>query len=182
MSISTQTIKKLFGLSGNSCAFPNCTFDLVSAEKKIIIAEICHIAGEKRKAARYNPNQTIIERESFENLLLMCRNHHWIIDYDEETYTVEYLHELKNKHIEENSKTPPSKITTEISEKEILNLIRRSENYDILFQKFEESKHLSIDELVYNGKYSKALDLLLENGAKVTRYYKSKGIRIYEQH
>ena len=38
------------------------------------------------------------KRNKYSNLILMCRNHHKIIDSQEKFYTVEYLHEWKSDH------------------------------------------------------------------------------------
>ena len=42
---SQRTIKRLFAVSGNRCAFPNCQTHL-SDEHGIIIGEICHIEAD----------------------------------------------------------------------------------------------------------------------------------------
>jgi hypothetical protein len=90
------TIKRLFAVSGNECAFPRCKQPLI--ENNTVVGEMCHIKGEKPKAARYDPNQTDRERDSFENLILLCGTHHTIIDGDEKKYTVERLTAMKAKH------------------------------------------------------------------------------------
>lgn len=93
---STATIKRLFALSNNQCAFPKCASSLVEGNK--VTGKICHIKARKPGGSRYDHNQTELERHTFSNLVLMCGLHHDIIDADEEAYTVEYLHRLKAKH------------------------------------------------------------------------------------
>jgi hypothetical protein len=45
---SPQTIKRLFSLSGNKCAFPKCNIQFTSSNSDSIVANICHIeAAEK---------------------------------------------------------------------------------------------------------------------------------------
>lgn len=66
-----QTLKKLFALSGNRCAFPQCEFPIVDS-KGNILGQICHIEAAEKNGPRYNPKQTDEERRSFDNLLLLC--------------------------------------------------------------------------------------------------------------
>jgi hypothetical protein len=88
--------------SGNRCAFPKCwtllVEDKTDKDHESIIAEMAHIKGEKPNAARYDPDMTAKERNSYDNLILVCRIHHKIIDDQEDTYTVEKLHDFKRKH------------------------------------------------------------------------------------
>lgn len=98
-SPSIPTYKKLFGLSGNQCAFPDCTQDLIVDNQ--VIAEVCHIEAASEGGERYNPSQTDEERASYENLILLCPTHHKITN-DVEKYTVEKLKEMKANHEEKN--------------------------------------------------------------------------------
>ena len=52
----------------------------------------------REEGPRYNSKQTNIERNSYENLILLCGRHHTIIDGDPETYTVEKLLKFKEDH------------------------------------------------------------------------------------
>ncbi|PWU82336.1 MAG: hypothetical protein DLM72_02315 [Candidatus Nitrosopolaris wilkensis] len=70
---SIITIKRLFTLSGNVCAFPNCNTDMIG-ENFIIVGQICHIE-EKETSARFNSNRTEGQRSSFDNLILLCPTH-----------------------------------------------------------------------------------------------------------
>jgi hypothetical protein len=97
------TIKRLFAVSGNRCAFPGCKTPLVHSASGKVTGRICHIKARKPGWARYDPDQTDEERHAFENLILMCPVHHDVIDSDEETYTVEKLQEIKARHETENA-------------------------------------------------------------------------------
>jgi hypothetical protein len=92
----TATIKRLFAVSGNKCAFPKCGSLLVDGKK--VVGKICHIKAKNEGGPRYDPNQTTEERHSHDNLILLCGRHHDVIDDDEDAYTVEYLHRLKERH------------------------------------------------------------------------------------
>lgn len=97
MNISLPTVKKLFLSAPNRCSFPKCTTPLID-QAGHVLAQICHIKGEKPSAARYDSNQSETERNLFDNLILMCSVHHKVIDDDEEAYSVDRLMALKDKH------------------------------------------------------------------------------------
>ena len=95
---SRPTIKRLFAMSGNLCAFPKCSTPLVDPQSGSIVGEICHIKGEKPGAARYESAQTNDERHGFDNLILLCNVHHKIVDDDETAYSVKRLVQMKLQH------------------------------------------------------------------------------------
>jgi hypothetical protein len=70
----------LFSLSGNTCALPGCEEQLFKRGWEGIKAEVCHIAGEKEGAARWDPNMTDSERRDFTNLIVLCPTSHTVID------------------------------------------------------------------------------------------------------
>lgn len=86
--------------SGNRCAI--CHKGLIDdnrdEDKHSIIGEGAHIKGEKQGWSRYDPNMTDKERNCYDNLILVCRNCHKIIDDQPDTYSVEKLHETKLNH------------------------------------------------------------------------------------
>ena len=94
--ISDSTLKKLFSLSGNLCAFPNCKQCLVENNLNLI-AQICHIEAAEVGGQRYNLKQSDEERRSFENLIILCPNHHKVTD-DVQEYSVEKLLQMKSIH------------------------------------------------------------------------------------
>lgn len=97
---SQLTIKRLYGLSRNNCAFPGCPVELLSSEDESNFSNICHIEDANpnlHKSDRYNPNMTDDQRRDFKNLLLLCANHH-IETNDTEKYTVKVLQDMKRNH------------------------------------------------------------------------------------
>jgi hypothetical protein len=101
-----MTMKQLFAHSGDLCAFPDCTVRLIHG--KTCVGEICHIKATNPTGPRYDPQQTDADRHSYSNLILLCANHHTIVDDDPETYTVECLSKMKADHAAHSAK-----ITTE---------------------------------------------------------------------
>ena len=97
-------IKLLFARSGNRCAFPKCRAPM--AVNKTLTGEVCHIKGARPGSARYDSNQTDVERHAYANLILMCPTHHTVIDDDEDAYTVEHLCKIKAVHEAESAPIP----------------------------------------------------------------------------
>jgi len=108
MEPSLQTVKRLFALSSNCCAFTECDLPIVE-ESGTVTGKICHIKARKEGGPRYDPNQTNKERHSFDNLILMCARHSQLIDFEHKKYTVDSLHEMKNVRERKGSlEFPPS--------------------------------------------------------------------------
>ena len=57
-SPSVPTIKRLFAVSGNQCAFPRCPLPLVDISSGKVTGRICHIKAQKSGGPRYDPDQT----------------------------------------------------------------------------------------------------------------------------
>lgn len=91
---------ELYARSGNQCAFPGCSSLLFEDGKngKANKGKICHIEGLNPESARYNPSSTDDERNSIDNLILLCANHHELIDQNPERYTVGWLRKIKAEH------------------------------------------------------------------------------------
>ena len=100
---SLATVKRLFAVSGNRCAFPECKVFLVDEVSGKVTGRICHIKAHSPKGPRYDPTQTESERSGFQNLILMCPIHHDVIDTDVGTYSVDRLKLMKMNHESSNA-------------------------------------------------------------------------------
>lgn len=98
MSISDKVRKELWSKSGNKCAI--CHIDLFSdgLDDSYNIGEECHIISERPNGPRHLNG--INDYDTYNNLILLCRNHHKEIDdpVNIKKYSIEFLHEIKNKH------------------------------------------------------------------------------------
>jgi hypothetical protein len=99
---SLPTIKTLFALSGNVCAFRDptsgrgCEAKLTDPSWTRVRARICHIRGYAPGSARFDEDQADEDRNSFDNLLLLCPNHHVEVDdLRSADFTVEVLQKMK---------------------------------------------------------------------------------------
>jgi hypothetical protein len=94
---SNRIVKRLFALSNNVCAFPGCNSP-ISENSETTTGDMCHIKAKSPKGPRYDSEQTDTERNSFQNLILLCKRHHKIIDSDVNQYTVKKLKKMKKNH------------------------------------------------------------------------------------
>ncbi|MDP3743696.1 MAG: HNH endonuclease signature motif containing protein [Methylotenera sp.] len=117
--LTITTVKRLFALSGNQCAFPECCSPLVESTETIT-GEICHIKAASSGGPRFDKTQGDIERHAASNLLLLCGRHHKIIDSEPEKYTVEFLTNLKRNH-EQKGLVEISPITTKYAQSLLSN-------------------------------------------------------------
>lgn len=95
-----NTLRRLDTLSGNECAHPTCTKSLIGSDGISIISKICHIEAANVGGARFNPKMTDDDRRHYDNLVLLCDEHHTIIDNkeNEARYPVGSLQEWKKNH------------------------------------------------------------------------------------
>lgn len=112
-----KTLKRLFGLSGNQCAFPNCTKILVNTNNAKD-SNISHIEAANEGGERFNPNMSDKQRADYSNLILLCIQHHDETN-DVTKYTVEILNEMKNNHesvlLHQKLKSNPSMLRNTIN-------------------------------------------------------------------
>lgn len=125
----SHVIRRLFALSGNVCAFPGCKHKLVN-EKGKFIAQVCHIEAAEEGGERYNNDQTDEQRRAFDNLMLMCYEHH-IETNDVLLYTPIILKKIKLEH--ERKYVDQYSLPEEISNDVILSInIQLQAIHDVL--------------------------------------------------
>ena len=100
MSITDKTRKLLWGKSGNLCALckKSIIHDATDKDSPSIVGEECHIISRKVNGPRYDKEFPSDKIDDYDNLILLCRVHHKLIDDQPETYPAEKLRTLKNKH------------------------------------------------------------------------------------
>jgi hypothetical protein len=101
-SYSQTTIKILFAASGNQCAFPECTNPVIAPgtpeSDAAVVAQICHIYAVSDNGPRGKPGLTADERNSPDNLILLCGHHHPLVDKQWQTYPADLLKAWKKSH------------------------------------------------------------------------------------
>ncbi len=72
--------------------------DATSADDESVVGEECHIVSRKGQGPRHDPAFRTDYLDELENLMLLCRTHHKMVDDQHETYTAEVLLKLKANH------------------------------------------------------------------------------------
>ena len=67
----------------------------LEGSRSSLLGEVCHIVGRKTGAARHDPSCSKDKLDHPDNLILLCREHHKLIDDNDKDYTVEKLHEIR---------------------------------------------------------------------------------------
>lgn len=102
MAISLKTRILLWGRSGNLCSYPGCNCKLIQdatpSDDESLVADCCHIYADSDNGPRANVALTQEERDSYDNIILLCKVHHKLVDDQRKTYNPELLKKLKNEH------------------------------------------------------------------------------------
>lgn len=100
MSISQLDIKLLWGQAGNRCSICRKVLSSVNPENQssVIIGEQAHIVAENEDGPRGKSILIETERDSYDNLILLCPTHHTEIDKNVIAYPIEKLHRIKTAH------------------------------------------------------------------------------------
>ncbi len=70
-----------------------------SAESGAVIAEIAHIVADSREGPRGKAPLNGDERNAHENLIVLCPEHHKVIDSQPKTFSIEVLRQMKLDHL-----------------------------------------------------------------------------------
>lgn len=159
MATSERNKKIVWARFKSQCAI--CHKELLHEadnEKFSLLGEVAHIVGEQENAPRGQHPMPLIERNEVKNLLLLCLEHHKIIDDDEITYTIEKLHDIKQEALTRlTSSQPTARIwNANISHLSYINVPRLSElayryGYAVDLRYYEEGN--SLDSLGWNLNY-----------------------------
>ena len=99
-----STLGRLWGLSGNRCAYPDCQSKLIAdatpRDDSSIIGHIAHIYSVNSGGPRPYPfegaSKAVIN--GYDNLLLLCRHHHALVDCQESSFPAKMLQQWKQNH------------------------------------------------------------------------------------
>ncbi|NGY85260.1 HNH endonuclease [Bacillus megaterium] len=124
-----------------------------------MVGEECHIISAKKNGPRYDSSFPTERLDSYENLILLCRIHHKLIDDQYQTYDTELLHRLKSNHekwisdnlrIDKEKEDKPIRLKRNIPEqlsritsgKELFNIIDGAMGYAFDHEETKDDKEL----------------------------------------
>ena len=112
--------EKFYGYrSGNRCAIckNELVIDSTEQDDESVIADECHIISSKLNGPGHDPSYPADKLDSYDNLILLCRTHHKMVDDQSTTDTANILRQMKSNHevwvsqkLTENEKIPPVRI------------------------------------------------------------------------
>lgn len=97
--ILTASVKRQVAiLSGYRCSFPGCDQNLM-LDGSSFIGEISSIEAVHSHGPRHNPSKNGDKLLEIDNYLLLCPNHHAIIDRQPEIYSTVWLKKAREDHL-----------------------------------------------------------------------------------
>lgn len=152
MPISDKTRKILWGRSGNRCAI--CKHELIIdatlTDDESVIGDECHIISRQFQGPSHDSSFPKEKLDAYENLILLCRVHHKMIDDQDETYTADIIQQMKS-----NPETWVSQKLSDTPQPKLIKLRRIKQNIpEFLIQLRTGLKMLNILE----NSYASALD------------------------
>ena len=107
MGITLRDRRLLYHAAGGMCAFPTCDRTLCSPDaaangSAVNVGEEAHIVAREADGPRGDHPLPEGERDRYDNLILLCTEHHKVIDDATQvpTYTVDRLRQMKVDHEE----------------------------------------------------------------------------------
>jgi HNH endonuclease len=101
MAVSEKVKRIIWTKCAGKCSI--CKEDLLregdTIELTHLVGEVAHIVAEKEDGPRGISEMTHKQRNSESNLILLCLEHHKIIDDDPASFTINKLIEIKESHI-----------------------------------------------------------------------------------
>ncbi|SDO30158.1 hypothetical protein [Halobacillus aidingensis] len=164
LAIRKDVLRDLYLLSGNRCAFPECTRSILNGSGNLV-GQVCHIEAAMPGGERFNPNQTNEDRRAFSNLMLLCYDHH-IETNNVNKYTVEILREMKRSHEKKFSDAAEKLFESTVSDMTLLQEFEYCSNLNSINKVLEwgntESELLEVVPL-FNSLLDKRLRKLTPN-------------------
>lgn len=104
MAIDPRTKQILWGKAGATCSFPGCNRHLVRdatpEDREVLVGEIAHIVAQSKGGPRAEVPVPGGNIDGFDNLVLLCHEHHELVDQQPNTYPVVKLRQFKLDHEE----------------------------------------------------------------------------------
>lgn len=144
-------IKRLFAFSGNQCAEPSCYKSMIAEDGKVVIGEVCHIAAASKDGPRYREDMDDDDRRSFDNLILLCDEHHKMIDNEVNlaSYQEDLLISWKKEH-QERFQNKPIEVADDIVNKSIQQIVKNNNGITNQLNVTGDSPEIKIKNTINN--------------------------------
>ncbi len=100
MTVSVKTRVMIWGRSAHRCSLCRKVLEVDDGVVKnpSLVGEVAHMVAEKADGPRGSHTMSAEERDAYDNLLLLCLEHHKFVDDNPGEYPVERLIEMKRTH------------------------------------------------------------------------------------
>lgn len=152
--ISNRVLRTLLARSGNQCAYTGCTHPIFN-EHDQYVAELAHIEAYLPGGPRYNPLQSVEERNGIGNLMFLCHRHHIETD-DTVRWPTLRLQKMKAAHDARFRESPFQVNTTQFS-----TFQKEMDKFWAETKKLHEEEHLGSDlkmDIDFSAPYSQLAD------------------------
>lgn len=101
--ISEKNAKIVWARAGGMCSYPGCHKDLIvspenTSDPLAVMGEMAHIVGHSGDGPRGSETFRGDDRDGYENLLLLCTEHHTLIDQQPRSHPTSWLYQAKEAH------------------------------------------------------------------------------------
>lgn len=166
-SIDQRTQNQLWGMAAGRCEICNKLLYLDSfLGQEGNYAELAHIHAVSENGPRHKYGMTQTEKNDVSNLMLLCAEHHHMIDSDEKFFVIGYLLELKAEHEQWVREM------TDIPNKQTCRIVSYLSNIDVNEEFFSDK--LLRNAVVRSKKYPNALPIINLSRNSNTKYSVNK--------
>lgn len=113
----TPDVKQLWALSAGRCNYPSCRTVCViksTRDGQAIVGDIAHVIAHSASGPRFDATYSTQSLDSYDNWILLCPNHHRLVDSLPSAYPTQVLRRWKLEHelwVHESLQTPTAIIT-----------------------------------------------------------------------
>ncbi len=101
-SYTDRTLKLLWGRAAGRCAMPECRIELYAEatdyDPIVVIGEIAHVEAASAQGPRAAPQMGAVDKNAYDNLMLLCQNCHGRVDGQPHFHSVARLRDIKQAH------------------------------------------------------------------------------------
>lgn len=165
MTLTNKTRKLLWGRSGTRCAICQCELimDSTPEDDESVVGDECHIVARESGGPRNDPNVPKEKLDQYDNLIILCRVHHKMVDDQENTYSVERLRRIKKEHEQwvretlnpsceklkagyknQKDSNSPKYLSRLTTGKELINVLSNSHAYDFDHDELESKDEVDL--------------------------------------